>query len=549
MDTLAGTGDEATMVTKLFRCFWFLNLFVLLMTCACVYSPRESALPTRSPTWAEQFNTQPAAPTLTPLTTPTLPPATPTPILTALPTILPTPTPDPAAPFALAMRDAFASDIASQASLPRYALKLWIYPASGFLTGTVQLDLRNTTDGALDDVVLRLYPNFPTDLFGKGGNARMDILQADVAGQAVAVAYEAEDTAVRLPLPQLLLPGKTTALHLTFTATIHPWIDGSWPLPSYYPLLAVREGSDWRLDVTPFADRVFSESALYTAEITVPANLNVIASGTTSAIQQHSDDTQTYLVSTGPMRQFALTVGNFVAAQTAAGDVIVNAYQSPASGFDVQELANVAAAALTVFEQRFGSYPYRELDLQLLPYAFDGGDEYPGLIFVYLDGPVDAGARYVTAHEVAHQWWFGVVGNDIFRQPWLDESFAQYSGIIYAEDSQGPSVAETDWEREVMVRYQGALADGNLPIGYAIDAYPNFNVYYRTVYGKGAFFLRLLRETVGDEAFFRALQTYYQRHRYGVGTTSDIQQAFENASGQDLAPLFQEWVTGYNNPR
>lgn len=217
-------------------------------------------------------------------------------------------------------------------------------------------------------------------------------------------------------------------------------------------------------------------------------------------------------------------------------------YQAREINYNTQEIAQVAADALTVFERRFGPYPYRELDIQLLPYNFDGGDEYPGFIFVYTDG-IDAGARYVTAHEVAHQWWFGLVGNDIFRQPWLDEAFAQYSAIIYGEDAQGVAVAQADWEREVLRRGSGALADGDLPVGWPITDYPNFNVYYRTVYGKGAVFLQTLRKEIGDDSFFRALQTYFQNRRYQVATTQDVQQAFEQASGRSLGELFRVWVT------
>jgi aminopeptidase N len=94
----------------------------------------------------------------------------------------------------------------------------------------------------------------------------------------------------------------------------------------------------------------------------------------------------------------------------------------------------------------------------------------------------------------------------------------------------------------VQRRYRGAVADGDLRIGLPITAYPNFNVYYRTIYGKGPVFLRMLREELGDEIFFKALQVYYRRHRYGIATTKDVQQAFEDASGRDLDRLFRGWL-------
>ena len=502
-------------------------------------------IPTTAPVPTPTNTPQPTAPA-TSIATPT---SAPTPTNTAVPTAQPTaqPTPDPYADFARAMRPSFASDIKTFAELPRYDLRMWIDTEAGVLTGTEQISFPNRTGEALGDIALRLYPNFPADVFGKGGNVRMDVTGASVAGQTAEVRYAAQQTAVLLALPKLLDPGAATTLSITFTATLRPTRDGTWPLPSYYPMLAVRDSTGWRLDVTAFADHVYAESAFYAAEITVPANLSVVATGSTIATESHDDRSTTHTVRSGPVREFALTVGTFSATQAQAGangDVALNVYTARRSGLDTQQIADVAAKALADFDRRFGPYPYAELDIQLLAYDYDGGDEYPGLILLYSDGQVDAGTRYVAAHEVAHQWWYGVVGNDIYRAPWLDEALAQYSGIIYDEDIAGAAVAETDWEREVLRRYRGALDDGDLPIGLSIDDYPTFNVYYRTIYGKGAVFLGMLREQVGDEAFFKGLQTYYQSRRYQVATTQDIQRAFEQASGRDLAAIFAKWVSG-----
>ena len=446
------------------------------------------------------------------------------------------------AAFAAAMRPAFVGDIARNAGMPRYVLQLWIAPASGVLTGTEQIHYTNRTGAPLNDIALRLYPNFPTDVFGKGGDVHMDVSDVSADGQAIAPRLVAHGTAVLLDLPQPLGPGASTTLALSFSASIVVWRDGSFPLPSYYPMLAVRENGAWRLDVTRFADHVYAESAFYAATITAPSDLTVIASGSTIGEAANPDGTTTRLARTGPVREFALAAGRFARAQAAASDVAVNVYTERGTGLDAAQIARVAAAALADFDRRFGAYPYAELDIQLLPYNYDGGDEFPGLILLYAGGAVGAGTRYVTAHEVAHQWWYGVAGNDIYREPWLDEALAQYSGILYAEDVAGPAVAEADWQREVARRYGGALADGDLPVGLAIDEYPNFTVYYRTVYGKGPVFLRTLRERLGDAAFFAALQDYYTRNRYGVGTTASLQQACEQASGQPLGALFQEWV-------
>lgn len=525
-------------------------LVLLALLVACSPDISASRVPSSvppTPTGAQREATPMRPPTASALPAPAKATAVPA---TALPSSAPTataiPTSTPAAlstaQFAAAMRQGFESDINANPDLPRYDLDLQIDPAGGMLSGSARIEFSNRTDMALADIALRLYPNFPQDVFGKGGDVRMDVTSVAVAGQPATFEYAAQRTAVLLPFAPALAPGQATTLVISFTATIAPWRDGTWPLPAYYPMLAVRNGGRWLLDVTRFADHVYAESALYQAAIRVPADLQVVASGSTSATQTNDDGSLTYIIHSGPIREFALTLGDFAVEQTTAGDVAVNVYTARGSRLDARQIADVASGALADFDQRFGPYPYRELDIQLLPYEFDGGDEYSGLILVYSAGQVGAGTRYVTAHEVAHQWWYALIGNDIYRQPWLDETFAQYSGIIYDEDIAGAAIAASDWDREVLRRYRGALDDGDMLIGLPISAYPSFNVYYRTIYGKGPVFLRKLREELGDDVFFKALQIYYQRHRYGVATTDDVRQAFEQASRRDLGQLFQEWV-------
>lgn len=523
---------------------------LLGLLAACADTDRAAQVPAPAAVGSTTKPAQPAATAAALVTTPATlsqraPTVTTLPTATAAPTATLAPTADPFIVWRTALRSSAAADLAAHADVPHYDLSLSIVPDQRMLTGTMQLDYRNRTGETLSEIVLRLYPNFPRDVLGGGGDVRMDVTRVLVDGQQRDVQYAAEDTAVVVPLAPVLAPDASAIISVDFNATIRPAPDGTWPLPSYYPLLAVREHGRWRMDTTRFADHVYAATANYTARITAPPNFSIIASGSTEATTVGADGRSTFHVRAPLAREFALTAGQFISEQVQAGvdqDVIVHVVQSRTSGLDTAQIAGVAAAALTNFDQRFGRYPYRELEIHAMPGAFDGGDEYPGLILLYSDGQVDAGTRYVTAHEVAHQWWYGVVGNDIYRQPWLDEAFAQYSAIIYAEDSEGPAAASAAWTQQIAQRYRAAVADGDLPVGWGIEAYPNFNVYYRTVYGKGAVFLKELRVQVGDEAFFSGLQRYYDQHRYGIATTEDVQRALEHVSGQDLSVLFQTWV-------
>jgi hypothetical protein len=460
------------------------------------------------------------------------------------PPATPTATPDPVQRFKQGMRPAFAQDVEDQAHRPRYNLRMWLDPADNTLDGVARIVMPNTTREPLQDVVLRLYPNLFTTLFGEENMMQIAVQEASVDGQPAAFRYAAQNTALRIPFAQPLEPDATTTLVLTYTATVESWEDGTWLFPEYYPMLSVYEGGEWRQDVGRFSEDIYTETAFYQAEVNVPAHLDIISSGTIETTVNHSNETKTYKIVTGPVRDFAFVAGNFEERVMTAGqddDITLRVSRSNEVDFDIAQVLRVAAAAVTEYEQQFGAYPYPTLEIVLLPARYHAGWSHTGFILLGTTGKIDLELQHITAHEVAHQWWFSLVGSDIYRGAWLDESLAQYSAIIYADNVEGEAIAQTNWQQQVVQLHEQAIEAGDLPIGLPVDAYPDFTVYYQTVYGKGAVFIQTLRDVVGDKAFFAALQVYYQRYRYDIASPLDLQQVFEEVSGSDLDELFIQW--------
>lgn len=431
---------------------------------------------------------------------------------------------------------------AQRADVPHYGLAINVDPTRGRLSGSMTLEWRNQTGTSLPDAVLRLYPNSPPDVFGDGGDVTMDVSNVRANGQVVAATLEAQRTAARVRFAIPVAPGDTIRLELDWNATIKSWesSDGTFPLPSYYPMLAAWTG-EWRTDVTGFADRVFARAAVYKARISVPAGMTVIASGTTTG-SQTSGGTTSFDVITGQVREFAFSIGRFASAQATHAGITINVYYKPGDGLDgaAKQIALHAAASLLVFNDRFGAYPYAELDFHLINArrGYDIGVEYPGLIYLLIDGSYTANTRFVTAHEVAHQWWYGVVGNDIFNEPWIDEAFSQWSPLLVEEFWAGPAAAEQVYQAQIARLAQRT----SLPCGLSVYQYRTWNTYYAAVYGRGAQFLYTLRRELGDEAFFAGIRRYYADNTYGIGTTTEVREALERTSGRNLAPLFKQWT-------
>jgi hypothetical protein len=445
------------------------------------------------------------------------------------------------ADYGAAMRPGFAAD-AKRTDLPQYDLDLTVDPKGRRLNGTMQLSFPNTTGITLRDVVLRLYPQFPPDIFGDGGDITMEVSEIVVGGVPTKAAYEARRTALRLPLPAPIAPNEVVSLSLRYSANIVAWqkSDGTFPLPSYYPMLAAWQNG-WRTDVTRFPDRVYAASALYHARITLPDGWTAITTGSTLG-STSKDGQTTFEAVSGPVREFAMSVGQFTSVRGSHDDVEIVVWHRKGDGLAgaAAEVAKHIAASLATFDARFGKYPYRAIEFHLInaKRGFDIGVEYPGLVVILLNGTYTADTRFVTAHEVAHQWFYGVLGNDIYNEPWLDESFAQYSATLVEEQWAGKAAAAKVYDRHVT--RLGSRT--RLPAGLTINAYGKWNTYYAAVYGRGAQFLHTVRGEIGDDAFFRGIQQYYTNHKYGVTHTNDVKDALERSSGTDLDPLFKRWL-------
>jgi aminopeptidase N len=144
-----------------------------------------------------------------------------------------------------------------------------------------------------------------------------------------------------------------------------------------------------------------------------------------------------------------------------------------------------------------------------------------------------------TVHEVAHQWWYSIIGNDQPNAPWIDESLTQYSTYLYFVDQYGESGAEG--YRESFVTRWNVLEQADIPIGMPAGNYEG-SEYSAIVYGRGPLFFEALSDTMGESTFNEFIMDYYNTYQWGIVTGSELKSLAEQHCDCDLTPLFQEWV-------
>mgnify|MGYP006285915055 CR=1 FL=1 len=516
---------------------------LLLNACQPTPSPSGTAVPkldasgTRARPTAEPTATSTGLPNITESTT-----ATPSPAATTTPAPTPTPTPPPLPDTCL--RQQFADDVQICQAAPRYDIDLTIDPGTARVTGRQQITYTNAESEPLDGVVLRLLPNAP----GYGGV--MTVTHLLLSGQSVPFETEPGGTALRVPLQPALQTGRTVRLSMDFAVEVptsrisghglFSYVRGVMALPTVYPLIPAYHETGWHTEVAPVhGDDVFADVAIYNVEIEAPSSFTLIATGACGTPSEG-----TWTCKAAPMRDFTLILGeSYKRAGRETRGVVVNSYfyewHEPGGG----KALEVAVDALEAFTDFFGPYPYTELDVVETP-NYLGGMEYSGLVVVE-DGlyPGVSTVEWLTAHEVAHQWWMVVVGNDQINEPWLDEALTQYSTMLYYEAVYGKQRAESI-RNAVFVQSHEALrrAGRDMPAGLPADAYPS-RLYFDIVYDKGALYFHELRERVGDDVFFNMLKTYYSRHRYQIATTASFLDTVEDVTGDRHLDLYNTWIS------
>jgi hypothetical protein len=368
-----------------------------------------------------------------------------------------------------------------------------------------------TPDLPTDELVFRLVPNAPESA-PAGNRLVIDGLtgkDVDEGGYEDARGAEPGGLYV-VRLDDELAAGESTQVRLDFTLTVGEGgferfgvAEGVTWWASGAPLLAWEPGVGWARD--PFVgltgETTTSPAADTTVTVSAPEQLTVLMTGATSQPSAARDGRRTWRSTEPVARDVAVAAGLFgTAERETPGGVLVRTGALAGGDLDPAALLDETLGAIAELERFLGPFPYETLTVALLP-DYGGGIEYPSLILQATP------SREVLVHEVAHMWFYGMVGNSQFRDPWLDEAFATWAEAV--PDPPPARVVESVLEQEGDVG--GTMAD------FAGDG-----PYVRAVYRKGGAALLSAREAAGPEAFDAAVRCYVDARAWQIATPEDV---------------------------
>jgi aminopeptidase N len=289
--------------------------------------------------------------------------------------------------------------------------------------------------------------------------------------------------------------------------------------------------------------------------ITTGASEIAISNGALMETTNNADGTHTFhWMMNQPHSTYltSLVVGDYVKLTDAYKNIPLEYYTYKGTENTALRAFSETPEMMQLFTQLLNyEYPYSKYAQTIVQAFFFGGMENITAT-THADteilGSVPSEAtEELISHELSHSWFGDLVTCKSWKHLWLNEGFATFMEAVFKEHKEGHDAYLLQMRENARLYLLEDPARYRRPIVY--DRYRTATeLFDATLYQKGGFILHMLRETVGDEIFWKALNTYLNEFKYGSVETADLQRTFERVSGRRLDWFFNQWVYGAGYP-
>ena len=436
---------------------------------------------------------------------------------------------------------------------------------SHVLSATQTVEMTNRSENSFTKVLFHVYANQYREDAANGvvpqvyraeaypnGNSYGDISfdSVKVNGAPVAYTIEGEDMDVlAVPVEKELFPDQKMTVEMTYEVQLANvrhrlgYTDQTVNLGNFYPILChVDNGSYTASPYYAVGDPFVSDVANYNVTLTVPENYVVASSGelTDTASQ---DGTATYTYEANAVRDFAMVLSTqFRKLTRTVGDTQVNYYYY--NDADAETSLATACGMMEYLNEHVGKYPYAQYSVAETEFCY-GGMEYPCLAMITSGSN---SYQEAVAHETAHQWFYGLVGNDQIANAWMDEGLSEFLTYLYMD-----ATGATPLTRNVMANTRAYTTYVDVLNHYYTDVdtsfrpvneYKNDSEYVIFTYVKGSLLFNTMYETMGANRFWKALGNYFEDAQFTIAQPSQMSECFASAGGNELSNIFNAFIEG-----
>ncbi len=440
------------------------------------------------------------------------------------------------------------------------------YDDQSHIVSAVQtIKMTNRCENSFDSVKLHIYANqyrqdaansvvpnvYRTKAYPNGeswGDITFDSVK--VGGVPVAYTVEGLDCDIlSVPIEGGLFPDKSAEIELTYQvqlANTHHRLgynDNTVNLGNWYPILCHVDNDCYT--ESPYynvGDPFVSDAANYNVSMTLPEKYVVASTGELVEATNNNGNV-TYNYKANAVRDFAMVASaNFTKITRTVGNTQINYYYY--ADTDAETSLDTACGMFEYLNKNVGAYPYSQYNVVETEFCY-GGMEYPNLVMITSGS---TSYQEAIAHETAHQWFYGIVGNDQIANAWMDEGLSEYLTYLYMD-----STGKMPLNRNVLGCTQTYVTYVDVLNRYYenvdrtmrnVADYKSDSEYVVFTYVKGSLMFNTVYETVGSNKFWKALASYFDEAQFTIAPASQLIGCFANVCGEEAANIFTKFIEG-----
>ncbi len=468
-----------------------------------------------------------------------------------------------------------------------YKINIKLNPENHRFQGTEELHYINNSPDTLDRVFFHLYFNAfqpgsmmdvrslnisdPDKRVGK----RISKLDSDEIGEqkvmslkkdGKATYFETHGTVLKVLLQEPILPGDTAHFNMEFTGQVPVQVRRSgrhnsegvdYTMTQWYPKIAAYDPMGWHPD--PYVAREFyAPFGKFEVNIELPSEYKVGGTGSLQNFGKYweqveiEDEVISYELKEieAENRVWTFTAENVHDFAWAADEDYYHRAQVLDSALTLHffylkdyddlwsRLPRYAVQFFREMNTRFGRYPYPQFSVIQ---GGDGGMEYPMCTMLKGTGKI-SGLVGVTVHEGAHNWFYGILGSNENRFPWMDEGFTSFAEEEVLNAMARKPRANPHANAYAAHAYLMLKPEQMEPLATTADRFELNRTYGISAYSRGEIFLAQLRYIIGQEAFDRSMRRFFNSWKFKHPEPWDLIYIAEKESGIQLDWYYNQWV-------
>lgn len=450
-----------------------------------------------------------------------------------------------------------SQDAFTDIDLNYYNIEAALDPVTSVITAKQVIDYKNREGELLSELYIHLYPNAfskesQPSIIGNTDSiddmhGKIEISSLKINNNPVNFEVGLTDTSIKIPYQ--FLDGESYKIEIDYLVSVSSTserfgvVNGIYNLGNWYPILAVYDEAGWHVDpYLSIGDPFYSDVSNYDISMKVPKGYQVAGSGYIYAVDEE-DLFTTYHFRADRMRDFAFVISDhfeFIKEKVNDTEVYLYYPKDQADHNWLDDSMSFGADSLRAFEDLIGDYPYKTYSVVLT--NFPTGMEYPGLVLIserYLDNTIDA-LKTVIVHETAHQWFYGIIGNDEINEGWIDEGLTTFFTAYFEIDDSSLLYYQTTMER-----YRDRvdrMGFDNVVISKSAYDFDEWNSYGAAAYSKPALMYDEIRSLYGDEKILEFARVLYDTYAYKNMKEADLRDVMIEVYGEEIMEILDRWL-------